>query len=65
MSAGCFSWCPLLRKQTVETEVSIKSCCAISPTQILAQENQLAIIEVAAPAPVPIENISESDEVSG
>ena len=71
MSDGCFSWCRPLRRyqgtkrQSIETEVSIDSCYAISLTQSDVQENPLAIVEVTGP--VPVANISkepESDEVS-
>jgi len=71
MFAGCFSWCPLLRrwsakKQSPEIEVSIHPCCAISLTQSYHQGHQQAIVGVAAPVPVAKTVMEpESDKVTG
>ena len=71
MSAGCFSWCPRLRQrgakgQSLEIEVRVDPCCAISLTQTKLQGHQLAIEGITAPAPVAkIVMEPESEEVSG
>jgi hypothetical protein len=51
------------KKQTMENEVSINSCCGISLTQTYDQE--LAVVKVAAPVPVAKFFMEpESDEAS-